>query len=54
MSNKLNAWALVNKKTNQIECLEFTRSDIREQKRSYAEKGIETKISKLTHEKFCR
>jgi len=53
-TKRLNAWALVNKQTNEIEVLEFTRADIREQKRSFAEKGIDTRISKLTHEKFCR
>lgn len=53
-TKRLNAWALVNKKTNQIEALEFTRADIREQKRSFAKKGVETQISKLAHEKFCR
>lgn len=53
-TKRLNAWALVNKQTNEIEVLEFTRADIREQKRSFAEKGIDARISKLTHEKFCR
>ena len=53
-TKRLNAWALVNKQTNQIEALEFTRADIREQKRSFADKGIETQISKLAHEKFAR
>ena len=53
-TKRLNAWALVNKQTNQIEALEFTREDARSTKRVFKQKGLETQISKLAHEKFCR
>lgn len=53
-TSKISSWALVNKDTNELEALEFTREMARETKRSLEKIGINTKIAQMKFNKFAR
>ena len=53
-TKNIRTWGVVNTVTGELEAVEFTREDARSIKRVFKQNGLDTKIAKLTFDKFVR
>jgi len=53
-TKNIRTWGVVNAVTGELEAVEFTREGARNIKRLFKLGGLDTKIAKLTFDKFVR